>query len=313
MAVTFGRCETGWLFVVVALATLAAAGPAQAESALADPALADPALAKPALADPRTISDIGLNNSESARFDAVGDRWLVSNLGTRGPGNDGFITIVDPDGRVVTPKWIAGGVDGAELRDPLGLIVHGNTVYVADTATVRSYDRVTGTPGAAWPVPGAIRLNDLIVDASGSIYITDSGTDETPGAIFRIRNGKVTEFARRDPALERPNGIAIMSDGNIVHGGRGVNLVVRSPSGKIVREITLPLGRIDGIVARPDGALLVASQDGHLVYRVPPAGKVEVVVRDIPIPAAIGLDTKRNILVVPQIVASNLTFVALSR
>ena len=74
-------------------------------------------------AEQRTIADIGLSNSESARYDVAGDRWLVSNLGARGAGNDGFITVVDPDGKVVTPKWIAGGVDGVELRDPLGLIV----------------------------------------------------------------------------------------------------------------------------------------------------------------------------------------------
>ena len=264
-------------------------------------------------AEQRTIADIGLSNSESARYDVAGDRWLVSNLGARGAGNDGFITVVDPDGKVVTPKWIAGGVDGVELRDPLGLIVDGNTVHVADTATVRNFDRITGKPGAVITVPGAVRLNDLAVDAKGTLYVTDSGNDETPGAIFRIRNGKVSAFARRDPALERPNGIAVMADGNIVHGGRGVNLVIRSPAGRIIREITLPFGRTDGIVALPDGGLLVASQDGHVVYRVPDTGKATIIAKDIPIPAAIGLDTKRNRVVVPQITASNLTFVELPK
>ena len=66
-----------------------------------------------------------------------------------------------------------------------------------------------------------------------------------------------------------------------------------------------------GIVALPGGAVLVASQDGHLVYRVPAQGKATIVAKDIPIPAAIGLDTKRNRLLVPQIVSSNLTFVDL--
>lgn len=274
-------------------------------------AVAATVFASAAHAEPRLVADIGLNNSESARYDVVGDRWLVSNLGARGPGNDGFITVVDPDGKVVTPKWLAGGVDGVELRDPLGLIVYGTMVYIADTNAVRSFDRVTGKPGAVWSVPGAVRLNDLATDTKGTIYVTDSGNDDTPGAIFRIRKGKVTEFARRDPAMERPNGIAVMADGNIVHGGRGVNLVVRSPAGRIIREITLPLGRIDGIVALADGGLLVASQDGHVVYRVPATGKPSIVAKDIPIPAAIGFDTKRNILVVPQIIASNLTFVDL--
>ena len=265
----------------------------------------------PAAAAPRTIADIGLQNSESARYDPAGDRWLISNIGGRGPGNDGFVTVIDPDGSVVTSKWIAGGVGGVELFDPLGMAILGDTIYVADTKIVRTFDRASGRPGAAYPVPGAVRLNDLAVDGRGVIYVTDSGNDDTPGAIFRIRNGKVSNFAARDPALERPNGIAVMSDGNIVHGGRGVNLVVRTPAGRIVREITLPAGRFDGIVALPGGALLVASQDGHLVYRVPAAGKAVPVVSDIPIPAAIGLDTKRNRLVVPQIVAGTLTFVDL--
>ncbi|MBC7506893.1 MAG: SMP-30/gluconolactonase/LRE family protein [Sandarakinorhabdus sp.] len=265
----------------------------------------------PATAETRTVANIGLNNSESARYDAASDRWLVSNIGPRGADNDGFITLVSPDGTVLDPKWIAGGVGGVTLVDPLGMAIQGNTVYVADTATVRTFDCVSGKPGAAYPIPGAIRLNDLTVDDKGVVYVTDSGNDDTPGAIFRIRNGQVSEFAKRDPALERPNGIAVMADGNIVHGGRGVNLVIRSPAGKIVREITLPIGRFDGIVALPDNGLLVASQDGHLVYRVPPAGKAVAVVSDIPIPAAIGLDTKRHRLVVPQIVASTLTFVDL--
>lgn len=268
-------------------------------------------LAGPLHAEQKIVGDIGLNGSEAARYDAKGDRWLVSNLGPRGAGNDGYISQISPGGGVMNPKWIVGGSQGVALFDPLGLIVEGGTVYVADTDTVRSFDRETGKPGTDYKVPGAVRLNDLAVDKAGTIYVTDSGNDDTPGAIYKISKGKVSEFAARDPALERPNGIAVMADGNIVHGGRGVNLVVRTPQGKIVREITLPTGRMDGIVALPDGGLLVASQDGHAVYRVPAMGKPTIVAKDIPIPAAIGLDTKRNIMVVPQIVAGNLTFVDL--
>ena len=38
---------------------------------------------------------------------------------------------------------------------------------------------------------------------------------------------------------------------------------------------------MDGIVALPNGALLVASQDGHNVYHVPASGKPTVVASDI--------------------------------
>ena len=275
-------------------------------------AIAVSILATPVAAETKVIANVGLVNSEAARHDPTADRLIVTNLGPRGPGNDGFVSLFSPDGTLIQLKWIEGGANGVELHDPLGVFIKGDLVYVADTATVRTFDRVTGRSVANVPVPGAVRLNDLTVDYKGTIYVTDSGNDDTPGALFRITaKGKVSTFAARNPALERPNGIAIMADGNIVHGGRGVNLVIRSPRGAIIREITLPTGRFDGIIPLADASLLVASQDGKNVYRVPLAGKPVVVASDFAIPAAIGFDAGRNRLVVPQIVAATLTLVDL--
>ena len=94
---------------------------------------------------------------------------------------------------------------------------------------------------------------------------------------------------------------------------RSTELYTRSPDGAIVSEQTLPIGQFDGIVALEDGSLLVASQDGHVVYRVPAGGgEPEVVAENIETPAAIGLDTQRNRLLVPQINAANITFVDLN-
>lgn len=259
---------------------------------------------------PRVIADVGLIGSECVRYDAAADRYIVSNLNGSDPG---FVSVVTPDGTVEKLKWIDGTANG--LADPLGLFVSGDRIYLADVGTVRIYDRRTGTPVAAIPVPGAQRLNDLAVTADGTIYVTDSARADQPGAIYRISpQGKVVEWAARNDALEKPNGIAVMPDGTIVHGGRGVNLVFRDASGRILRERTLPTGRIDGIVALADGGLLVASQEGHAVYHVAPNnGAITQVAKDIEVPAAIGYDSKRNRLIVPQIKAASLTFVDLPR
>ncbi len=266
----------------------------------------------PAAAETRVIANVGLNGSESARHDPYGDVILVTNLGERGSANNGFISRFDPDGRLITLKWIEGGKNGVTLIDPLGIFIRGEMLYVADTDTVRRFNRTTGAPMGDTPVPGAVRLNDLSVDQYGEILVTDSGNDDEPGAIYRISAaGKVSDFAPRNPALERPNGIAHMPDGSIVYGGRGVNLVFRDKRGKILREVTLPTGRFDGIIPLADGALLVSSQDGKLVYRLPPTGKAEIVAKDIAIPAAIGYDISRKRLIIPQIVASSLTLVDL--
>ena len=257
---------------------------------------------------PRVVANVGLVGSECVRYDAAADRYIVSNLN----GADaGFVSIVTPEGGVEKLKWIDGGP--SSLADPLGLFIAGNRIYLADVDTVRVYDRQSGTPINAIPIPGAQRLNDLAVAPDGTIYVTDSAKPDQPGALYRISSkGKVSEWVARNDALEKPNGIAVMPDGTIVHGGRGVNLVFRDPSGRIRRERTLPTGRIDGIVALADGGLLVASQDGHAVYHVAANnGAITQVAKDIDVPAAIGYDSKRNRLIVPQIKAASLTFVDL--
>lgn len=265
-------------------------------------------------AEPTVIANVGFNGSEAARYDDRRDEYLVSNRGLAA-GPDSFISRVSPDGTVTELKWIEHGRNGVTLLDALGIFVHGDMVYVADTTAVRMFDRTSGAPRGSVDVPGAVRLNDLAVAPDGTVYVSDSGSDDAPGAIFRItKAGKVSPFVARDPALERVNGVAVMPDGSIVHGGRGVNLVFRSAKGNILREVTLPTGRIDGIVPLKDGSILVASQDGHNVYHVPAgAGKPVVVAKDIAVPAAIGHDTKRSRLLIPQIQAGSLTIVELAR
>jgi len=259
---------------------------------------------------PRVIADVGLVGSECVRYDAAADRYIVSNLNGSEPG---FVSVVTPEGAVEKLKWIDGAA--SKLADPLGLFIAADAIYLADVDTVRVYNRQSGAPVRAIPVPGAQRLNDLAVAPDGTIYVTDSAKPDQPGALYRISaKGKVSEWVARNDALEKPNGIAVMADGTIVHGGRGVNLVFRDSSGRILRERSLPTGRIDGIVALPDGGLLVASQDGHAVYHVAPNnGAITQVAKDIEVPAAIGYDSKRNRLIVPQIKAASLTFVDLPR
>lgn len=263
----------------------------------------------------RMISGAGLMGPEGVRHDTVGDRYLRGNLGQRGAANEGFIFVIDPDLSVGELKWIEGGREGVTLQDPLGLIISGDVIHVADVASVRRFDRSTGgTPGSTH-IPGAVRLNDLAIDPSGKGYVTDSGSEATSVAICRVSaGGGVSIFAEREAALLRPNGIAVLPDGLLVHGGLGGAVLVFSDAPeRIVRERTLPSGLIDGIVALPDGSLLVASQDGHRVYLVDADEPVppHVVAGDIAVPAAIGADVTRRLVLVPQITASSITVVSL--
>ncbi|MGK6325129.1 SMP-30/gluconolactonase/LRE family protein [Sphingomonas sp. DT-51] len=259
----------------------------------------------------RLVENVGFSGSECARYDDRADEYLVANMGPA--QGQGFISRVSPNGQVTNLKWIEGGRDGAVLARPLGLFIKGDIVYVADPTAVHMFDRRTGAPRGTIAVSGSERLNDLTVDDDGTIYVTDSGSDAVSGALWVIRGGRTAPWVARDDALERPNGIALTHAGEIVHGGRGVNLVFRDKNGRIRRERSLPVGRIDGIVPLADGSLLVASQDGHAVYHVPPTGPARAVASDIAVPAAIGYDPKRHRLLVPQIRLASLAFYNLPR
>ena len=268
------------------------------------------AVGAPAQAQTQMV-DVGFQAPEAARYDAEDDIYLVSNLGPRGDGNDGFISRVRPGGQIEDLEWIKAGENGVELYEPLGIFLHDNLLLVADSTAVRRFDLDTGAPLPALPAPGARRLNDLTVAADGTIYITDSGAENEPGALYRVVPGasEAEIFVERSGALARPNGIAITREGLIVHGGLDNDrLVFRESSGEISRERILPTGRIDGIVALEDGGLLVASQEGGSIYHVDSDGSAPVeVVSGIAVPAAIGFDSRRSRILIPQIAAESLT------
>ncbi|MFZ8977053.1 MAG: hypothetical protein ACO2Y9_08115, partial [Pseudohongiellaceae bacterium] len=69
--------------------------------------------------------------SESCTFDPERNLVLAMNNGERGDGteNDGFVSLINPDGSVHTPKWIGVTRDGLELHHPLGSAVRNGVLY----------------------------------------------------------------------------------------------------------------------------------------------------------------------------------------
>lgn len=261
------------------------------------------ALSGPAMA--QTIKDAGLAMPESMRYDAANDRYLVANINgdPLGVDNNGFISIVTPDGKIANLKWIAGGVNGVTLDAPKGIAIGQGRVYVADLTRVRMFDLATGAPRGEHVVPGAKILNDLVVAADGTIYATDSGDfggDASKGAIFKITpQGQVTAIAR-GAELKVPNGIALDAAGNVVmipFGGAEVQ--TRKPDGTLIGITPLKVGQLDGLIILPDGSKLISSWEAKQVVRQMPDGTVRVVAENIEGPAAIGFDSKRQKVLIP--------------
>jgi hypothetical protein len=102
-----------------------------------------PVKAEPATPAPIVIKSVGLQTPECVYWDAEQDAYFVSNINGDPTAADqnGFISKIGPDGKVIELKWIDGSKKSSELNAPKGILAAGNILYVADLDTVRKFDR----------------------------------------------------------------------------------------------------------------------------------------------------------------------------
>ena len=193
----------------IRMTLLAVAASLSLTGALTAAAIAQPVPTTADVAKQRTFANLGLLGSECIRYDAANDRYIISNLGERGPQTTGFISIMSPDGAIQNLKFIEGGQNGATLIDPLGISIQNGILWVADTTHMRKFDLMTGAPRGEVALPGAGRPNDIFVAADNTAYISDSGG--ATGTIIKVSpSGEVSLLQPRDDVMEKPNGVAVI-------------------------------------------------------------------------------------------------------
>jgi hypothetical protein len=248
----------------------------------------------------------GLSAPESVLYDARGDRYLVSNVNGNplARDNNGFISVLSPDGKVTALKWIEGGKNKVKLDAPKGLAISGGLLYVADISVVRSFDLETGAPKGEIALRGSTFLNDLAAGSDGKLYVSDSGppTGNIDGSgtetVYVIKGGRAKVLAKGS-ALGRPNGVAWTEQGLVVCPF-GADEIYRLDNRGAKRDVTkVPAGGLAGIVTLGD-SLLVTSWQASAIFRGKLGGKFEVALADQKSPADIGYDTKRSRLLVPH-------------
>src|SRR5262245_60254820 len=128
--------------------------------------------------------------AESCTFDPARNLIVAMNAGNPPmvEQNDGFVSLINPDGTVHTSKWIGATRDGLTLNQPLGSAIANGTLYAVDVDTVRTFDLATGAPKAAYTVMGATGLNGIGVAADGTIYASNTGNvqQNLPQRIYKI-------------------------------------------------------------------------------------------------------------------------------
>lgn len=247
----------------------------------------------------------GIRFAESISYDPGRDLLVAVSAGMpqKVVENDGYVSLLNPDGTVHTLKWIGFNRNGLTLNHPFGSDIINDTLYVADLDTIRWFDMKTGTPKGNVKVDGvATFINDIEVAPDGTIYGTQTGNqEESSWKVFKITpDGQTSVFLSGAP-LKQPNGIAFDPKGNIVVVNIGNNDVLTfSPQGKLLAtEQTIDPGN-DGLAILPDGTKYVSSVRQGSVSRIRPGEKAELVAFGIPTAASMTYDPKRNRLFIPM-------------
>jgi len=141
-------------------------------------------------------TDTILKTPESVLYDEIRDVIYVSNINSNPSEKDlnGFISRLSSTGEILDLEWVKG------LSAPKGMGVFDNLLYVADITDLVIIDIEEGKIIQTIPVDSSIFLNDISIDMTGLVYISDSRT----GKIHTYKDGKVSVWK---VGLTNPNGL----------------------------------------------------------------------------------------------------------
>jgi hypothetical protein len=252
--------------------------------------------------------------------DAERDLYWVSNLnGEDSKGGNGFISRLEPTAERSTLNYIDGRRPGVELREPRGLAVFGDVLYVADVKAVRRFKATTGEQLSDIEIPGASFLSDVAIAVDGSLYVADVGSEPSDAAvpdagkdaIYQVTpSGQVSVVARR-PNLGGPFALVATETGLWVTctGSNELLLLVPSGDGGPVEDagrLPLPGPAPRGIIALPDGTFVITSESGGSAYRGYRDGPFQPIVSELESPADVGYDARRQRLLIPLLTGHSL-------
>ena len=250
----------------------------------------------------------GLRNPASFIVDPTTGNYFISNENGQPTerDNNGFITKLDPDGKISKLKFIEGGADGVTLHAPRGLAIIGRTLYVSDIDQVRRFHADTGRALGELDLSSVKvdYLAGLAADGHSTLYIADAGAD-TILKVDTRRSSKPTVFVH-DDALAGPHGLA-------VNPSTGALVVVSWNAGKIL-EVTKEgavkvlfansffsarFGNLTGVDFDAFGNMYVSDFSEGKVVRIDPAFRFQTIAEFLTTPASLGIDRKNHLILVP--------------
>ncbi len=271
-----------------------------------------PAVVVLSLALPGGAAQItGLESPNSFVGDPSGKEYFISNInGDReARDNNGFITKLDPNGKITNLKFIQGGVADILLHAPKGLALVGQILYVADLDQLKGFDKTTGKLLVTVSFPAAssqhvVSLTDVTAEPTGLLYVSD----QSGNAIYKIDPSAHHQVALliHDDRLAGPSGIA-------VHPKTGHLIAVSWDKGKIL-EVT-PEGQLtelesngfftgrfqnlSGVDFDRWGNMYLSDLTKGKIWRMTRDRRFQVIAEYLLAPADISIDRANNLILVP--------------
>ena len=209
-------------------------------------------------------TDTLLRTPESVQYDPQRQQLYVANINkvnVEKPDGDGFISVLNTDGKISNLKWARG------LNDPKGMGILDNSLFVADLKDLVEIDLKTGNILKRHPAINSVMLNDVSVSPRGEVFVSDSRGHK----LYRYADGKM-ELYLDDPNLQGPNGVFAEKDYMIVASAGTGNLWKLDYTTKKYSSWAMANKTADGIL-RYGNDYLISCWHGE-VYYVKPDGKV---------------------------------------
>jgi hypothetical protein len=255
-----------------------------------------------------TVTD--LQNPYSFVSSQSGKEYFISSVNgeSEAADNNGFITKLDANGKILNLKFIHGGTAGVTLHAPKGMALIGQTLYVADLDHLRAFDITNGKPIAAIALPAGkvsrhTSLTDVTYDGASALYCSDQHANR----IYRVElpSHKASIFVE-DPALAGPTGLAI-------HPKSGRLIAVSWEKGKIfeisqdgtISELfsngffSSRFTNLRGVDFDRWGNMYVSDFTMGKVWRMTWDKRFQVIAEYLPSPGDLGIDRTNNLILVP--------------
>jgi len=248
----------------------------------------------------------GLKNPAGFIVDPASGAYFIANEngGPSDRDNNGFITKLDENGKIVKLKFIAGGV-GVTLHAPKGLAVLGTTLYVSDIDKVRRFDIHTGRSLGEIDL-SAFKvdfLTGLATDGAGVLYIADTGAN----TIYKVDTGHLSQptVLVKDAALEGPHGLAVNpSTGALVAVSWNKGKILEIAKDGAVKVLfansffNARFGNLAGVDFDAFGNMYVSDFSQGKVVRIDSDFRIQTIAEFLTTPASVAIDRKNHLIMI---------------